>query len=155
MINYKINNIFSIILNKGDINQIIKDLEIYEVSQICDEMAIYLKDKMLSKDTKFDLLLFDRFFRILSEAKYLLALNSDDGFVLILTLLKLIEATNLKSIDEIIEQIESDTNVLLANYKKNQNLIELRNLVITSKIITASAIKRKHSLGTHFIENKG
>ena len=54
-------NIFSIILNKGDINQIIKDLENYEVSQICDEMTIYLKDKMLSKDTKFDLLLFDRF----------------------------------------------------------------------------------------------
>lgn len=62
---------------------------------------------------------------------------------------------NLRKALEIIEQIESDTNVLLANYKKNQNLIELRNLVITSKIITASAIKRKHSLGTHFIENKG
>ena len=38
-------NIFSIILNKGDINQIIKDLENYEVSQICDEMTIYLKIK--------------------------------------------------------------------------------------------------------------
>ncbi len=61
---------------------------------------------MISKDVRFDITLFDRFFRILSEAKYLLALNSDDGFVLILTLLKLIEATNLKSIDEIIEQIE-------------------------------------------------
>lgn len=99
-------NIFSIILNKGDINQIIKDLEVYEVSQICDEMAIYLKDKMLSKDTKFDLLLFDRFFRILSDAKHLLAINSDGGFVLILTFMKMIEATNLKTIDDIINQIE-------------------------------------------------
>ena len=99
-------NIFSIILNKGDINQIIKDLEIYEVSQICDEMAIYLKDKMLSKDTKFDLLLFDRFFRILSDAKHLLAINSDGGFVLILTFMKMIEATNLKTIDDIINQVE-------------------------------------------------
>lgn len=99
-------NIFSIILNKGDINQIIKDLESYEVSQICDEMAIYLKDKMLSKDTKFDLLLFDRFFRILSDAKHLLAINSDGGFVLILTFMKMIEATNLKTIDDIINQIE-------------------------------------------------
>lgn len=99
-------NIFSIILNKGDINQIIKDLESYEVSQICDEMTIYLKDKMLSRDTKFDLLLFDRFFRILSDAKHLLAINSDGGFVLILTFMKMIEATNLKTIDDIINQVE-------------------------------------------------
>lgn len=99
-------NIFSIILNKGDINQIIKDLENYEVSQICDEMTIYLKDKMLSKDRKFDLLLFDRFFRILSDAKHLLAINSDGGFVLILTFMKMIEATNLRTIDDIINQVE-------------------------------------------------
>ena len=99
-------NIFSIILNKGDVNQIIKELEIYEVSQICDEMAIYLKDKMISKDRKFDLLLFDRFFRILSDAKQLLSINSDGTFVLILTFMKMIEATNLRTIDDIINQVE-------------------------------------------------
>jgi DNA polymerase III subunit gamma/tau len=99
-------NIFSVILNKGDINQIIKDLEIYEVSQICDEITIYLKDKMLTKDRRFDLLLFDRFFRILSDAKHLLAINSDGGFVLILTFMKMIEATNIRTIDDIINQIE-------------------------------------------------
>ena len=98
--------IFKVILNKEDINPLLWELQSYEVGQICDEIAIFLKDKMISKDVRFDITLFDRFFRILSEAKYLLALNSDDGFVLILTLLKLIEATNLKSIDEIIEQIE-------------------------------------------------
>ena len=99
-------NIFSIILNKGDITQIIKDLEIYEVSQICDEITIYLKDKMLTKDRRFDLLLFDRFFRILSDAKHLLAINSDGGFVLILTFMKMIEATNIRTIDDIINQVE-------------------------------------------------
>jgi len=99
-------NIFSIILNKGEINQIIKDLEIYEVSQVCDEITIYLKDKMLNKDRRFDLLLFDRFFRILSDAKHLLAINSDGGFVLILTFMKMIEATNIRTIDDIINQIE-------------------------------------------------
>ena len=99
-------NIFSVILNKGDITQIIKDLEIYEVSQICDEITIYLKDKMLTKDRRFDLLLFDRFFRILSDAKHLLSINSDGGFVLILTFMKMIEATNLKTIDDIINQVQ-------------------------------------------------
>lgn len=98
--------IFKVILNKEDINPLLPELQEYEVGQICDEITIFLKDKMISKDVRFDITLFDRFFRILSEAKYLLVLNSDDGFVLILTLLKLIEATNLKSIDDIIEQIE-------------------------------------------------
>ncbi|WP_323594608.1 DNA polymerase III subunit gamma/tau [Aliarcobacter butzleri] len=99
-------NIFSMILNKEDITKLVKELEIYEVSQICDEMTIYLKDKMLSRDNKFDLLLFDRFFRILSDAKQLLAINSDGTFVLILTFMKMIEATNLRTIDDIINQVE-------------------------------------------------
>ena len=123
--------IFKVILNKEDINPLLPELQGYEVGQICDEITIFLKDKMISKDVRFDITLFDRFFRILSEAKYLLALNSDDGFVLILTLLKLIEATNLKSIDEIIEQIEkiptkpeikSDINTeLKSEIKKESN----------------------------------
>ncbi|MFV0563648.1 DNA polymerase III subunit gamma/tau [Malaciobacter mytili] len=98
--------IFDIVLNRKDITSLVKSLENYEVSQICDEMTIYLKQKMLDKDAKFDLLLFDRFFRILGDSKHLLALNSDGSFVLILTLLKMQEATNLKSIQDIINQVE-------------------------------------------------
>lgn len=130
-------NIFSIILNKGDINQIIKDLESYEVSQICDEMTIYLKDKMLSKDTKFDLLLFDRFFRILSDAKHLLAINSDGGFVLILTFMKMIEATNLKTIDDIINQVEK---------------IEVRKEAVISKSIEKPIEKTVEKLEPKIVE---
>uniref|UniRef100_UPI00404743C8 DNA polymerase III subunit gamma/tau n=1 Tax=Aliarcobacter sp. TaxID=2321116 RepID=UPI00404743C8 len=118
-------NIFSIILNKGDINKIVKDLEVYEVSQICDEMAIYLKDKMLSKDRRFDLLLFDRFFRILSDAKHLLAINSDGGFVLILTFMKMIEATNIKTIDDIINQVEKiEVKKEIASIKAVENTVQ-------------------------------
>ncbi|RXK12479.1 DNA polymerase III subunit gamma/tau [Halarcobacter mediterraneus] len=98
--------LFETILKKEDVTSLVKELENYEISQVCDEMTIYLRQKMLEKDAKFDLLLFDRFFRILSDAKHLLSLNSDGLFVLILTLSKMIEATNLKSIDEIINQVE-------------------------------------------------
>lgn len=98
--------IFTVVLNKGDITTIVRDLENYEVSQVCDEMTIFLKHKMLAKDTRFDLLLFDRFFRILSDAKQLLAMNSDGGFVLILTLMKMVEAVDIKTIDDIINQIQ-------------------------------------------------
>ncbi|NUM31391.1 MAG: L-aspartate oxidase [Bacteroidetes bacterium] len=61
------------------------------------------------------------------------------------------KAEGLKKAELILNEIEKSINLLLLNYKKNQELIELRNLLITSKIITSAAIKRKHSLGTHFI----
>ena len=102
----KMEAIFSIILNQGDINDILKELEIYETTQVIDEMTLFLKDKMILKDRRFDIILFDRFFRILSDAKHLLAINSDGTFVLILTFMKLMEATKLKSIDDIINKIE-------------------------------------------------
>ena len=102
----KMEAIFSIILNQGDINDILKELEIYETTQVIDEMILFLKDKMILKDRRFDIILFDRFFRILSDAKHLLAINSDGTFVLILTFMKLMEATKLKSIDDIINKIE-------------------------------------------------
>jgi len=98
--------IFEVILKKGDITQILVDLEDYEAGQICDEMTIYLKEKLLQRDPRFDLLIFDRFFRVIADAKYLLSLNSDSGFVLILTLNKMIEACNLKTIEEIIDEVE-------------------------------------------------
>jgi len=116
-------DVFSVVLSSGDITPIVKQLENYDVSQICDEMSIYLKHKMLGKDAKFDLLLFDRFFRIISDAKQLLAINSDGAFVLILTLMKMIEATNIKSIEEIISEVE-EIKPKVSTLKKNVPKIE-------------------------------
>lgn len=100
-------NIFEVVLQRGDINPIIEALEEYEAGQICDEMTIYLKQKMLLNDkTKFDVMVYDRFFRIIADAKHLLSLNSNSSFVLILMLNKMIEATHLKTIEEIINEVE-------------------------------------------------
>ena len=98
--------LFDIILNKQDTTQILEQLDSYEADQIIDEMIIYLKYKMLGKDIKYSTYMFERFFRILSDAKHLLHLNSDSGFVLILTLSKLSEAVELKTIDEVIQNIQ-------------------------------------------------
>jgi len=103
-----LDKIFDTILSCGDITPIIDSLEEYEAGSVCDEMTIYLKNKMLyGKDPKFNIFLYDRFFRILGDAKHLLSLNSDSTFVLILTLSKMIEATNLRTIDEIIDEVQS------------------------------------------------
>ena len=100
-------NIFDVVLQKGNINPIIEALEEYEAGQVCDEMTIYLKQKMLQNDkTKFDVLLYDRFFRIIADAKHLLSLNSNSSFVLILMLNKMMEATHLKTIEEVINEVE-------------------------------------------------
>ncbi len=103
-----LDNLFDVVLSCGDINPIIETLEEYEAGSVCDEMTIYLKNKMLyGKDPKFNIFLYDRFFRILGDAKHLLSLNSDPTFVLILTLSKMSEATNLKTLDEIIDEVQS------------------------------------------------
>jgi DNA polymerase-3 subunit gamma/tau len=99
-------NLFKTVLNNEDINPIIEALEEYETAQVCDEMTIYLKQKMLEEDIAFDVLLYDRFFRIIADAKHLLSLNSNASFVLILMLNKMKEATQLKTIEELINEVE-------------------------------------------------
>ncbi len=98
--------IFDLVLSNSDVTAIAQSLENYEISSVCDEMSIYLKNKMFQRDPKFDLLIFDRYFRIIADSKHLLALNSDSSFVLILMLLKMIEANNLRSINDIINDVK-------------------------------------------------
>jgi len=125
-------NIFEVILKKGDIRPIVESLESYEVSQILDEISIYLKQKMLLNDIKFELYLFDRFFRIIADSKQLLNMNSDSGFVLILSLSKMIEAVNLKTIDEVINQVE---NIKVNSTTLNKAPFEEKTKITTSDVL--------------------
>ena len=130
---YFMDNIFETILNKDDIRSIVVSLESYEVGQVLDEISIFLKQKMLLNDKKFELYLYDRFFRIIADSKQLLNMNSDSGFVLILTLSKMVEAVNTKNIDEVIDEVKNikieTTNSFIENNRKddlstNNNIIE-------------------------------
>ena len=47
-------------------------------------------------------------------------------------------------------QIEQQFTVLWSNAKLSKTLIELRNMIITAKLIIFAAIERKESRGTHF-----
>lgn len=102
-----LDKMFDVILNKNDIRPIVESLESYETAQVLDEISIYLKNKMLLNDVKFDIYMFDRFFRIIADSKQLLNMNSDSGFVLILTLSKFVEAVSFKTIDDVIENIDT------------------------------------------------
>lgn len=87
----------------------LKELEAYEAEMVVDELIAYLKDKLYEGSHRFSPLIIERFFRILSDAKTLFAINADGGFVISLIVFKMIEALKIKEIDEMIESLESRT----------------------------------------------
>ena len=102
--------LFDAILQKDEtlIRTYLKELENYEAEMVIDEMSLFLKEKLLQNDPKFSPMLLERFYRILADAKPLLALGTDGDFVLSLTLFKMVEAMNIKQIDEMIEMLEEE-----------------------------------------------
>lgn len=120
--------IFDTIL-KGDkksLITIIKELENYECEVIIDELIAYLKESFFNSDGKFSILLTERFFRILSESKNLLFLNADNGFVLTLLFFKMIEATNIKTIEEMVNALEDEKfRVPSTNQIKQESVKEI------------------------------
>lgn len=105
----KLEQIFKAILDedKKHILKYIKELESHECETVIDEMIAYLKDRFFEQDARFSTLLYERFFRILSEAKSLLFLNAENAFVLSLVFFKMMEALNIKKVDDMIEALES------------------------------------------------
>ncbi len=106
-----IDDLFSAVFTK-DYAQLVeytKVLEDYESEMVVDELIAYLKEKMYSHDSAlFSTLVLDRFFRILSESKYLLSINADGSFVLSMIFFKMIEALRIREIDQMIESLQQD-----------------------------------------------
>ncbi len=105
-----ISDIFNSVFAK-DYAQIIqhtKILEDYEAEMVVDELIAYLKDKMYNQDALFSTLILDRFFRILSDSKYLFSINADGSFVLSMIFFKMMEALKIKEIDQMIESLQKE-----------------------------------------------
>ncbi|WP_104722124.1 DNA polymerase III subunit gamma/tau [Helicobacter mesocricetorum] len=104
-------SLFECILN-NDREKLLKAMEgflEYESEMLLDEMSIFLKNKLLKGDNAYNVVLIDRFFRIIAQAKELLFLGSDDNFVLTLTLLKMLEALQIQEIDTAIENLKNQS----------------------------------------------
>ncbi len=80
----------------------------YEAEMILDELTLYLKDLLLNAKGKFSPMIIERFFRVIAESKSLLALGSDNGFVLSLALFKMMESLEIKDIDTMIRGLEQE-----------------------------------------------
>ncbi len=93
--------------DRTSLTAMLQELEAYESEMVIDELIAYLKERLYEGDHRFSPLVIERFFRILSDAKTLFAINADGGFVVSLVLFKMIEALKIKEIDEMIESLES------------------------------------------------
>ena len=106
-----IDDIFALVLSKNltELKKQILYLQEYELETVIDEFCVFLEERLFENDERFNVVLIDRFFRILSDAKHLLFLNSPESFVLTLMMFKFIEAMKLKDISNIIEELEKTT----------------------------------------------
>ena len=100
----RIEEILALVMSgdKSAVSAAVAQLESYDAEMVIDEITANLKANFLAQSPKYSLLLYERFFRILSQARSMLSISSDGGFVLGVMLFMMIEATNLKSIDEMI-----------------------------------------------------
>jgi len=105
-----IDELFNAVFSKdyGALVQKTKQLEDYESEMVVDELIAYLKEKMYKHDALFSTLVLDRFFRILSDSKYLFSINADGSFVLSLIFFKMVEALRIREIDQMIESFQKD-----------------------------------------------
>lgn len=101
----KIGEILDVVLrqDRAGAIEIIKEVENYNAETIIDEMIANLKDKFLRRDAKFSLLMYERFFRILAGAKSMLAISPDNTYAICMMIFMMMEAVNLREIDELIE----------------------------------------------------
>jgi DNA polymerase-3 subunit gamma/tau len=101
-------SIFSAIFNRDTEALIgyIKVLEEYEAEMVVDELIAFLKERLYAQDGRYPIMLLERFFRILSDAKSLFSINAEGGFVLSMIFFKMLEALKVKEIDQMIESLE-------------------------------------------------
>ena len=119
----KIEKIYETILNENrkELLEIAKELDEYESETVIDEMIEYLKDRYFEQDARYSSMVCERFLRILSEAKNLLYINTNDNFILLLVFFKMVEALNIKRIDDMIDALENEKSLhIIPNVKTNQ-----------------------------------
>lgn len=105
-----LNELFGAVFAKdyAKIIEFVKVLEDYEAQMVVDELIAYLKERMYATDALYSTLVLDRFFRILSDAKYLFSINADGSFVLSLIFFKMVEALRIKEVNQMIESLQRE-----------------------------------------------
>ena len=94
-----------------DIEKVKENIEVlqeYDTDILIDEISMFLQQKLFSRDAKLSPIIIDRFYRVLSDSKHLLSINTNSYFVLTLMVFKLIESLKIKDIDSMIADLEKE-----------------------------------------------
>ncbi len=131
--------------DKSKILAFIKMSSDYEAEMILDELTLYLKELLLTQNSKFTPMIIERFFRVIADAKGLLALGSDGEFVLTLSLFKMMEALEIKDIDAMIRGLERELKGVEVSEIMVTTQPESEVITITEDEIVATLPKKKEN----------
>lgn len=138
-----ISDIFSAIFSQehSKILEYTKMLEDYESEMVVDELIAYLKERMYNQDALFSTLILERFFRILSDAKYLFSINADGSFVLSLIFFKMVEALRIREIDQMIDALHKEVSPAPLKVKINSTTPEMAPKQVTEATVQTPKIE--------------
>ncbi len=163
----KIRELFDCILAKDRerVLQFVKEFEAYEGENVINEIIEFLKISIAKKNKNISLFVIERFFRIAINAKELLYIGADSDFVLMLTLLKMIEALEIEDIDSLIAKYEGevDFSQIPAKAPAGESIREIQEAIPVQttppiakskwdKLIEA-LYERSHEVGSVFEES--
>jgi len=135
-------------INRKDKSKILAFIKLaadYEAEMILDELTLYLKELLLTQNSKFTPMIIERFFRVIADAKGLLALGSDGEFVLTLSLFKMMEALEIKDIDAMIRGLEKELKGVEVSEIMVTKQPETEVITITEDEIVATLPKKKEN----------
>jgi DNA polymerase-3 subunit gamma/tau len=131
-----LNTIFDKNIDK--IKSLINELQTYGTEAIIDEIIVFLKEKLFSNENRYSVTIIDRFFRVLNDAKYMLSINANDEFVLSLTFLKMLEATKIKDIDQLIKEYEKNNEIQTTTQEEIKPIsINNQQQIQTKKVLSS------------------
>lgn len=152
----QIKSFYTLILQRDreKVLEFLKQLQDYEASSVIDEMIFYLKESFFAQSDEFSMLMYERFFRILSRAKTMLNTCDDNAFVLCVMAFMMIEASNLKQIDEAIEEEQKHQSVSVSNNINSPNLTQpTKALLNPYEKLCKEIYDRDYTLGECFSKN--
>ena len=145
--------------NKEEVLRKLNGFFEYESEMLLDEMSVFIKDKLIKGDDgRYNVIIVDRFFRIISQAKQLLFLGSDDSFVLILVIFKMIESLKIQEIDKAIESLENSISIQRESSVIQPNTsASMQSAVMSAKdlfkLLSDKIYERNYELGDIFLKN--
>ena len=117
--------------SREELCALIKSLEDSDAEMIINELIASLKERFLEPRHEFSLLIFERFFKILSEAKNMLGSGADPAFVLYIALFSMrnafdIGAASFPQPGSVQSRISSQSAPLLSSLEPQQSAAQSR-----------------------------